>query len=94
MGEGNTPVEGQEVTFDYTAYNESAGLIDSTYRKGSAASSQLGINGLIPGAQSDVHDRHVANACLQMHRIMPVSLAGMGHECLAWQPHSSLGPVT
>ena len=50
VGEGNTPVDGQEVTFDYTAYNESAGFIDSTYRKGNAASSQLGASGLIPGA--------------------------------------------
>ncbi len=39
----------QQVVFDYTAYNESAATIDSSYRKGQPAQTQLGIQGLIPG---------------------------------------------
>ena len=50
VGEGSSPVDGQEVVFDYTGYNESASVIDSSYRKGQPASTRLGINGLIPGA--------------------------------------------
>jgi FKBP-type peptidyl-prolyl cis-trans isomerase len=48
-GEGDLPRDGQEVTFQYVAYNESGGTIDSTYRKGVPASTRLGINGMIPG---------------------------------------------
>lgn len=43
------PQEGQQVTFDYTAYNESAAVVDSSYRKGQSAQTQLGIQGLVPG---------------------------------------------
>lgn len=43
------PKDGQQVTFDYTAYNESASVIDSSYRKGQPASTRLGISGMIPG---------------------------------------------
>eukprot|EP01026_Neomeris_dumetosa_P056886 TRINITY_DN52138_c0_g1_i1.p2 TRINITY_DN52138_c0_g1~~TRINITY_DN52138_c0_g1_i1.p2 ORF type:complete len:219 (-),score=17.36 TRINITY_DN52138_c0_g1_i1:10-666(-) len=32
MGEGNTPADGQQVIFDYQSFNESAKLIDTTYR--------------------------------------------------------------
>lgn len=46
---GPFPKEGQQVTFDYTAYNESAAVIDSSYRKGQPAQTRLGINGMIPG---------------------------------------------
>jgi FKBP-type peptidyl-prolyl cis-trans isomerase len=49
VGEGSNPVDGQEVVFDYTGYNESASVIDSSYRKGQPSSTRLGINGLIPG---------------------------------------------
>ena len=48
-GTGAVPVDGQEVTFEYVAYNENGGTIDSTYRKGQPASTRLGINGMIPG---------------------------------------------
>ncbi|PRW56838.1 Peptidyl-prolyl cis-trans isomerase FKBP20- chloroplastic [Chlorella sorokiniana] len=48
-GSGESPVDGQQVVFDYTAYNESAATIDSSYRKGQPAQTQLGIQGLIPG---------------------------------------------
>jgi FKBP-type peptidyl-prolyl cis-trans isomerase len=47
--EGALPQDGEQVTFDYTAYNESAAVIDSSYRKGQPASTRLGIAGLIPG---------------------------------------------
>lgn len=50
MGSGSSPVDGQQVVFDYTGYNESGTPIDSSYRKGRAAEVRLGINGLIPGA--------------------------------------------
>lgn len=43
-------MDGQEVVFDYVAYNESGVRIDSSYNKGRPASIRLGINGLIPGA--------------------------------------------
>lgn len=48
-GNGGLPQDGQQVTFDYTAYNESGARIDSTYQKGRPAQTRLGINGLIPG---------------------------------------------
>ena len=49
-GSGDRPADGQEVVFDYVAYNESGVRIDSSYNKGRAASVRLGVNGLIPGA--------------------------------------------
>jgi hypothetical protein len=49
VGAGSSPVDGQQVVFDYTGYNESGTPIDSSYRKGRAAEVRLGINGLIPG---------------------------------------------
>lgn len=48
-GSGDYPQDGQQVTFDYSAYNENAALIDSSYTKGAPAQTRLGINGLIPG---------------------------------------------
>jgi hypothetical protein len=48
-GAGDPPVDGQEVSFDYTAYNESGARIDSSYTKGRPATVRLGIGGLIPG---------------------------------------------
>lgn len=53
-GVGEQPGDGQEVVFDYTAYNESAAIIDSSYRKGEAARTRLGIQGLIPGFELGV----------------------------------------
>lgn len=49
VGEGENPVDGQEIVFNYTAYNESGGTIDSTYRQGRPAETRLGIKGMIPG---------------------------------------------
>ena len=48
-GSGQFPQDGQQVTFDYTAFNESASTIDSSYKKGAPAQTRLGIQGLIPG---------------------------------------------
>jgi FKBP-type peptidyl-prolyl cis-trans isomerase len=48
-GQGSSPVDGQEVVFDYTGYNESGGVIDSSYRQGRPSQTRLGIAGLIPG---------------------------------------------
>lgn len=48
-GSGPQPEDGQQVTFDYTAYNENGNRIDSSYKQGRPASIRLGINGLIPG---------------------------------------------
>jgi FKBP-type peptidyl-prolyl cis-trans isomerase len=53
-GTGNLPEEGQQVTFDYTAYNESAAVIDSSYRKGQPAQTRIGIQGLIPGFEMGI----------------------------------------
>jgi FKBP-type peptidyl-prolyl cis-trans isomerase len=52
VGSGPQPVNSQLVTFAYSAYNESGGFIDSTYRKGKEAVTQLGIKGLIPGPRN------------------------------------------
>eukprot|EP00775_Hariotina_reticulata_P010090 gene10090-10246_t len=54
VGSGTSPDDGQQVVFDYTGYNESGTVIDSTYRKGRAAEVRLGINGLIPGFEMGV----------------------------------------
>ena len=54
VGSGKEPRDGQQVTFDYTAYNESAAVIDSSYRKGQAASTRLGISGMIPGFEMGI----------------------------------------
>ena len=49
QGSGPHPEDGQQVTFDYTAYNENGNRIDSSYKQGRPAATRLGINGLIPG---------------------------------------------
>ncbi len=54
LGSGKQPVDGEEVTFDYVAYNENGARIDSSYNKGRPASTRLGINGLIPGMRHPV----------------------------------------
>ena len=46
------PQEGQEVVFDYTAFNEAGTRIDSSFTKGRPASARIGVGaggGLIPG---------------------------------------------
>lgn len=64
-GNGSLPQDGQQVTFDYTAYNESGARIDSTYQKGRPAQTRLGINGLIPGQLLyNALQKHKAANCL------------------------------
>ena len=50
-GSGPLPVDGQEVVFHYTGYNESGTVIDSSYRQGRPAQTRLGVKGMIPGKQ-------------------------------------------
>ena len=73
QGSGVSPQDGQEVTFQYTAYNESGSRIDSSYRQGRPASTRLGINGLIPGAGTTLQDTGVCpvfNVRGQSHHIL------------------------
>ena len=56
VGEGESPKDNQECTFEYVAYNENGGTIDSTYRRGEPASTRLGINGMIPGFELGLKD--------------------------------------
>jgi len=59
LGEGAEPQSGQQVEFQYTAYNENGGLIDSSYRKGQPATTRLGISGLIPGFEAGLQGMRV-----------------------------------
>ncbi|BDA41338.1 probable FK506-binding protein at C-terminar half [Coccomyxa sp. Obi] len=59
LGSGKQPVDGEEVTFDYVAYNENGARIDSSYNKGRPASTRLGINGLIPGFEMGIKSMQV-----------------------------------
>merc|ERR1711924_93026 len=43
------PRRGQQATFTYTAYNESGAKIDSSFKEGKPAVTQLGTRGMIPG---------------------------------------------
>jgi hypothetical protein len=56
------------VVFNYTGYNESGGVIDSSYRQGRPAQTRVGINGMIPGARASAHPR----AC----RLVATGVAG------------------
>lgn len=58
-GSGSSPVDGQQIVFHYIAYNESGGLIDSTYRQGRPAETRLGIQGMIPGFEAGVKSMRV-----------------------------------
>ena len=52
LGHGESPKDGQEVVFDYTAFNEGGARIDSSFAKGRPASARIGVGaggGLIPG---------------------------------------------
>ena len=84
QGSGVSPQDGQEVTFQYTAYNESGSRIDSSYRQGRPASTRLGINGLIPGVDTTMADTGVCLVC---------NVRGQNHHDLAEMP-SPLAPVS
>ena len=79
QGSGVSPQDGQEVTFQYTAYNESGNRIDSSYSKGRPASTRLGINGLIPGED--------AVACQSLlfafSRLQSLQMAGVSVQILS-----------
>ncbi len=49
VGTGATPKDGQQAIFTYTAYNESGAKIDSSFKEGKPAVTQLGNRGMIPG---------------------------------------------
>ena len=49
VGVGASPKDGQQATFTYTAYNESGAKIDSSFKEGKPAVTQLGTRGMIPG---------------------------------------------
>jgi hypothetical protein len=59
----------QQIVFDYTAYNESAATIDSSYRKGQPAQTQLGIQGLIPGGPL-LPGKLQQHACTHEHSLL------------------------
>ena len=59
VGTGARPLDDQECTFNYVAYNENGGTIDSTYRRGAPASTRLGINGMIPGFELGLKEMRV-----------------------------------
>ncbi|CAA7029558.1 unnamed protein product [Microthlaspi erraticum] len=56
VGEGDSPKDGQQVTFHYIGYNESGRRIDSTYIQGSPAKIRMGTNALVPGFEMGIRD--------------------------------------
>mmetsp|Transcript_1074 Transcript_1074/g.1852 ORF Transcript_1074/g.1852 Transcript_1074/m.1852 type:complete len:313 (-) Transcript_1074:73-1011(-) len=48
---GNSPKDGQKVTFDFTAYNENGDQIDSSLRKQEPPSAKLGLGTIVPGVE-------------------------------------------
>ncbi|KAK9798577.1 hypothetical protein WJX73_001121 [Symbiochloris irregularis] len=53
-GSGPPPTDGQQVIFNYTAYNESGARVDTSYSKGRPSETRIGINGLIPGFEAGI----------------------------------------
>ena len=49
-----SPGDGQQVVFNYIAYNESGVQIDSTFRQGRPAETRVGIGGMIPGFEAGI----------------------------------------
>lgn len=84
QGTGAQPSDGQEVTFDYVAYNENGNRIDSSYTKGRPASTRLGINGLIPGKDSRARRMTIqSESCMYCKRkeLLQVLREGRLNEC-------------
>lgn len=54
VGPGLPVEDGQQITFNYTAYNESGAVIDTTYTKDRPATIRLGIGGMIPGFEEGI----------------------------------------
>ncbi|KAK9819473.1 hypothetical protein WJX74_010867 [Apatococcus lobatus] len=59
VGEGDYPVDGQQVLFNYNAYNENGGKIDSSYNKKQPAQTRLGTKGLIPGFEQGIKEMKI-----------------------------------
>ncbi|KAF5201110.1 Peptidyl-prolyl cis-trans isomerase fkbp20-2 protein [Thalictrum thalictroides] len=55
-GKGDSPKDGQQVTFHYVGYNESGRRIDSTYLQGTPAKIRMGTNALVPGFEEGIRD--------------------------------------
>ncbi|PIA65151.1 hypothetical protein AQUCO_00100566v1 [Aquilegia coerulea] len=55
-GKGDSPKDGQQVTFHYIGYNESGRRIDSTYLQGTPAKIRMGTNALVPGFEQGIRD--------------------------------------
>ncbi|GFR47469.1 hypothetical protein Agub_g9198 [Astrephomene gubernaculifera] len=53
-GQGALPTDGQEVVFNYTGYNESGSIIDTSFRQGRPAQTRLGVGGMIPGFEEGI----------------------------------------
>ncbi|EFJ49679.1 hypothetical protein VOLCADRAFT_120742 [Volvox carteri f. nagariensis] len=53
-GQGTLPTDGQEVVFNYTGYNESGSVIDTSFRQGRPAQTRLGVGGMIPGFEEGI----------------------------------------
>eukprot|EP00747_Dinoflagellata_sp_TGD_P186528 gnl/TRDRNA2_/TRDRNA2_43591_c0_seq1.p1 gnl/TRDRNA2_/TRDRNA2_43591_c0~~gnl/TRDRNA2_/TRDRNA2_43591_c0_seq1.p1 ORF type:complete len:311 (+),score=47.20 gnl/TRDRNA2_/TRDRNA2_43591_c0_seq1:47-979(+) len=51
VGEGKSPRDGEEVTFDYEVYNENGRRVDSSYGK-DVGKARLGLGTMIPGVES------------------------------------------
>jgi FKBP-type peptidyl-prolyl cis-trans isomerase len=58
-GAGALPEEGQQLRFEYSAYNESGALIDSSKRQGRLAETRLGSGSVIPGFEAGVRSMRV-----------------------------------
>ncbi|GIM03285.1 hypothetical protein Vretimale_8049 [Volvox reticuliferus] len=54
VGTGAQPTDGQEVVFNYTGYNESGSVIDTSFRQGRPAQTRLGVGGMIPGFEEGI----------------------------------------
>eukprot|EP00245_Coleochaete_scutata_P013135 TRINITY_DN524_c0_g1_i1.p1 TRINITY_DN524_c0_g1~~TRINITY_DN524_c0_g1_i1.p1 ORF type:complete len:466 (+),score=75.87 TRINITY_DN524_c0_g1_i1:91-1398(+) len=59
QGSGVLPVDGQEVVFHYTGYNESGRRVDSSYMQGQPARTRVGIKGMIPGFEEGIKSMKV-----------------------------------
>ncbi|KAI5647479.1 hypothetical protein M9H77_33484 [Catharanthus roseus] len=56
VGKGDSPKDGQQVTFHYVGYNESGRRIDSTYLQGAPAKIRMGTKALVPGFEEGIRD--------------------------------------
>jgi len=70
-GAGPRPQSGQQVTFNYIAFNESGRVIDSSYRQGQPGQTRLGNGVLIPGFEEGLATMNVGG---RRRIIVPPSL--------------------